>query len=148
MRLDFPVEVVRDDGRVTKRYPYANVATPYEKLRSLDDAERFLKPGVSFAELDALALSVSDLGAAARVNASRTELFRAIERDGARGQPVVNAPLPIRRLCPCRTAVPQAHAERCPRRRSGPSSRHLGNLPSPTWTGYPRPEFKLIFVWD
>ena len=53
-----------DDGRVTTRYPYDNVATPYEKLKSLDDAERFLKPGVSFAELDAFAGSVSDLDAA------------------------------------------------------------------------------------
>ena len=38
--------------------------TPYEKLKSLDGAERFLKPGVSFDELDAFALSVSDLDAA------------------------------------------------------------------------------------
>ena len=68
---------------MTKRYPYANVATPDEKLKSLDDAAQYLKPGVSFAELDALALSVSDLDAAAAVNAARTELFRTIARDRA-----------------------------------------------------------------
>ena len=43
----FPVEIVGDDGRATK------------KLKSLDDAERFLKPDVSFAELDVFAGSVS-----------------------------------------------------------------------------------------
>ena len=47
------------------------MAAPYEKL----------KPGVSYAELDALALSVSDLDAATAVNTARTELFRAIVRD-------------------------------------------------------------------
>lgn len=75
--------IVGADGRATKRYPYANVATPYEKLKSLDDAAQHLKPGVSFAELDALALSVSDLDAAAAVNAARAELFRIIARDRA-----------------------------------------------------------------
>ena len=79
----FPVETVGEDGRVTKRYPYANVATPYEKLKSLDNAARHLKPGVSFAELDALAASVSDLDAAAALNAARTDLFRGIARQGA-----------------------------------------------------------------
>ena len=79
----FPVETVGDDGRTTKRYPYANVATPYDKLKSLDHAERFLKPGVSCAELDAFALSVSDLDAAAAVNAARAEMVRAIARDEA-----------------------------------------------------------------
>ena len=79
----FPVETVGEDGRVTKRYPYANVATPHEKLKSLDNAARYLKPGVSFAELDALAASVSDLDAAAALNAARTDLFRGIARQGA-----------------------------------------------------------------
>ena len=53
---------------------------PYEKLKSLDDAERFLKPGVSFEGLDAFAAAVSDLDAAAAVNAAGAELFRAIAR--------------------------------------------------------------------
>ena len=79
----FPVETVGEDGRATKHYPYANVATPCEKLKSLDNAAQHLKPGVSFAELDALAASVSDLGAAAALNAARTDLFRSIARQGA-----------------------------------------------------------------
>ena len=40
-----------------------DVATPYEKLQCLPDAERFLKPGVTFAELDKVAFAMSDLEA-------------------------------------------------------------------------------------
>ena len=41
----FPVEVVDAKGRVRKRYPHANVMTPYEKLKSLPNAADCLKPG-------------------------------------------------------------------------------------------------------
>ena len=44
----FPVERADDDGRIRKRYPHDAVTTPYERLKSLDGAERFLKPDVSF----------------------------------------------------------------------------------------------------
>ena len=47
--------------------------TPYDRLRSLPDAARFLKPGVDFALLDAVAAAETDLEAARRVqpNAAR-----------------------------------------------------------------------------
>ena len=48
----FPVEHAADDGRLRKRYPHDAVMTPYERLKSLDGAGRFLKPGVAFADLD------------------------------------------------------------------------------------------------
>ena len=35
--------------------------TPRDKLRSLDKAERFLKPGATFGPLDTIAHAVSDL---------------------------------------------------------------------------------------
>ncbi len=47
----FPVETVGDDGRVTRRYPYANVATPHEKFKSLDAAAQYLRPGVTIEQL-------------------------------------------------------------------------------------------------
>ncbi len=74
----FPVEHTDDDGRVRKRYPHDAVMTPYERLRSLDDAERFLKPGITFAALDETASAISDLSAMREVNRARDELFRAI----------------------------------------------------------------------
>ncbi len=74
----FPVEHAADDGRLRKRYPHDAVMTPYERLKSLDGAGRFLKPGVAFADLDRSAHVASDLAAMREVNRAREELFRAI----------------------------------------------------------------------
>jgi transposase InsO family protein len=70
-------------GRQRKRYPYQLMMTPYEKLKSLPDAERFLKPGIRFALLDALASTLSDNEAAQRLNEARTKLFKAIAHRSA-----------------------------------------------------------------
>ena len=43
----FPTHILDAKGRVTKRYRDSDVMTPYDKLKSLDNAERFLNPGVS-----------------------------------------------------------------------------------------------------
>ena len=68
-------------GRTRKRYRDHDIATPYEKLKSLPDAPRFLKPGVTFAALDAVAYAQSDLDAALAVNAARDAVFHAIGRE-------------------------------------------------------------------
>ena len=65
-------------GRQRKRYPYRLMMTPYEKLKSLPQAETFLKPNITFAQLDALAGAMSDNAAAERMNAARSALFRTI----------------------------------------------------------------------
>ena len=39
-------------GKVKKRYPYSNMKTPYEKLKSLPNANSHLKKGVTFNLLD------------------------------------------------------------------------------------------------
>ena len=69
------------NGRVRRVYRAADVRTPYDKLRSLPNAEAHLRPGVTFADLDAEAHAVSDLGAARALNAARDRLFQAIGRD-------------------------------------------------------------------
>lgn len=72
-------ETVTDaKGRQRKRYPYKMMMTPYEKLKSLDHAEQFLKPGVTFAQLDAQALAMSDNDAVQQLNAARVVLFKTI----------------------------------------------------------------------
>ena len=68
-------------GRIRKRYRDQDLATPYEKLKSLPDAARFLKAGVTFERLDIVACAQSDLDAALAVNAAREELFRALGRE-------------------------------------------------------------------
>ncbi len=54
------------------------VLTPYEKLKSLPDAARYLRPGVTFDALDARALAMTDLEANMQANRARDALFRAI----------------------------------------------------------------------
>ena len=65
-------------GRQRKRYPYNLMMTPYEKLKSLPNADTFLKPGLTFQQLDALALAMSDNDAALRLNTARAALFKTI----------------------------------------------------------------------
>ena len=65
-------------GRQRKRYPYKLMMTPYEKLKSLHLAEQFLKPGMTFQQLDAQAKAMSDNDAAQRLNDARAMLFKII----------------------------------------------------------------------
>lgn len=74
----FPDTVTDDKGRQRKHYPYRNLRTPYDKLKSLPDAESYLKPGVSFEQLDAIALAQSDNAAARRLQGARADLFQSI----------------------------------------------------------------------
>jgi len=74
----FPTEVVDAKGRMRKRYRQQDLMTPYEKLKSLPDAERYLKSGITFDQLDAIAYAISDNQAAQQLNQARQELFRHI----------------------------------------------------------------------
>ena len=74
----FPEEAVSPNGRITKRYRYEHLMTPYEKLKSLNNAETFLQPHITFQKLDEIALKQSDNDAARQLNQARTELFQSI----------------------------------------------------------------------
>jgi hypothetical protein len=74
----FAETITDDKGRQRKRYPYQLMMTPYEKLKSLDDAEQFLKPGITFEQLDIQATAMSDNDAAQRLNDARAILFKTI----------------------------------------------------------------------
>ncbi len=74
----FPETVIDAKGRQRKRYRYEHLMTPYEKLKSLPAAETYLKPGVTFENLDVLATAESDTEAARRVTAARDTLFQSI----------------------------------------------------------------------
>ena len=76
----FPTEEIDARGRLRKRYRYDQMMTPYEKLKSLPDAGQYLKPGVTFEQLDDIALAMSDNEAARRLNEARAELFRNINK--------------------------------------------------------------------
>ena len=74
----FPETVTDKNGKQRKRYPYASLMTPYEKLKSLTDAQRYLKPDLSFAILDQIAYQVSDNEAADALQQARRQLFNTI----------------------------------------------------------------------
>ena len=65
-------------GKQKKTYPYRNMMTPYEKLKSLPNAQNYLKPGQSFHTLDAIAYAVTDNLAAERMNRAKFKLFKTI----------------------------------------------------------------------
>lgn len=56
--------------------------TPYGKLKSLPNACSFLKPGITFEYLDAIALSISDNVAAQQMNEAKRQLFKTIFGQG------------------------------------------------------------------
>lgn len=74
----FPETVTDAKGKERKRYRYEQMMTPYEKLKSLPKASQYLKQGVTFKQLDAVASEMSDNEAAAALNKARQRLFQAI----------------------------------------------------------------------
>lgn len=52
--------------------------TPYEKLKSLPNAKQYLKPGVTFEQLDIIAKKHTDNEMAQVVQDARYQLFKTI----------------------------------------------------------------------
>jgi len=75
----FPEIITDAKGKQKKRYRYEHMTTPYEKLKSLPDAERFLKPGLTFQSLDDIAYAISDNEAAKQLQEARHQLFESID---------------------------------------------------------------------
>ncbi len=74
----FPSTVVDAKGRERKHYRYEHLMTPYDKLRSLPDAGRFLKSGLDFEQLDEIAFRISDNEAAGRMKTAQSALFQRL----------------------------------------------------------------------
>ncbi len=74
----FPETFEDRKGKQRKRYPYASLMTPYEKLKSLPSAQAYLKPGLNFQSLDKIACQQSDNEAADRLQKARRKLFDRI----------------------------------------------------------------------
>ena len=81
----FPVSVIDPKGKIRKTYPYEEVRTSYEKLKSLPEAESYLRPGLTFETLDAIANQMSDNQFAERMVKARSNLFQQISRFANRG---------------------------------------------------------------
>jgi transposase InsO family protein len=64
-------------GKRQRRYKPSDYATPYEKLKSLPNAEQYLTANLAFALLDQTASRVSDTECAERMGAAKRKLLRS-----------------------------------------------------------------------
>lgn len=69
---------INDKGKETKYYPKENYMTPYEKLKTLPNAEQYLKTGVTFAELDKIAYNQSDTEYAKHMQEEKSKMLKII----------------------------------------------------------------------
>ena len=77
----FPT-IKRDSKSKEKRiYHYKDMMTPYEKFKSLPNADNYLKPGLSFKKLNDIAKSMSDNEAADLLQQKHKLLFKIIHED-------------------------------------------------------------------
>ena len=74
----FPETITDAKGKERKQYRYKDIKTPYDKFKSLPDVSRYLKPDITFEQLDALAAKMSDNDAALALNNARKKLFKDI----------------------------------------------------------------------
>lgn len=69
---------IDNKGKEVKKYMYKDVYTPYEKFKSLPNAESHLKEGVTFDDLDYKANMMSDSEAAKQMNSALKKLLHKI----------------------------------------------------------------------
>lgn len=74
----FAQETTDKKGKVKKKYPHNAYMTPYEKLKSLPEAEKYLKDGITFEKLDNIAMRYTDNEMAQKVQEERGKLFDKI----------------------------------------------------------------------
>lgn len=70
---------VNAKGKEIKKYLKENYMTPYEKFKSLKNAEQYLKPGVTFTDLDKIANAKSDIEYATNMQAEKFKMLKIIK---------------------------------------------------------------------
>lgn len=75
----FRVTTIDTKGKQTHKYPKGGYMMPYEKLKSLPNAEKYLKPGVSFDLLDQQAYALSDTQWAAAMQDNKAVMWGSIQ---------------------------------------------------------------------
>ena len=74
----FPITLTDNKGKQRKKYRYDKIMTPYEKLKSLNKAENFLKQKLTFKQLDKVAYRISDNEFVDQMNLAKKRLFKHI----------------------------------------------------------------------
>lgn len=77
----YPTIIIDNKGKQKKKYEYKNMMTPYDKLKSLPDAQQYLKAGITFKELDDISKAMTDNEAADFLQQQRSILFKNIHED-------------------------------------------------------------------
>lgn len=77
----FPTVIMDEKGKQKKRYEYKMMMTPYDKFKSLPEAEQYLTEGLTFGKLDDIANAMTDNEAAEHLQQERTLLFKHIHED-------------------------------------------------------------------
>jgi transposase InsO family protein len=104
---------VRTDGKGKAKKVYDVYATPYERLKSLPRARRFLKRGLSFAVLDRIAGAESDTEFARKMQKAKQELLRLCTPVGA------SSPAPLQAAATARPASVEPASVESPQRCAG-----------------------------
>ena len=71
----FATVTLDERGQRRRQYQTQDYRTPFEKLKSLERAAQYLKPGRSLAELEREALAMSDTAWARQMNAAQSRLL-------------------------------------------------------------------------
>jgi hypothetical protein len=75
----FPETITDEKGKQRKIYPYEKMMTPYDKFKSLPDAEKYLKNEMSFEIMDKVAYAMTDNQSAEKLQQGRQSLFKTID---------------------------------------------------------------------
>jgi hypothetical protein len=75
----YAVDEALPDGKVKKKYTLC--MTPYDRLKSLKDAEKYLKPGITFEMLDKIAMTKSDNEFAMAMRNAKVALFEKLRKN-------------------------------------------------------------------
>ncbi len=76
----YATTITNSKGKQKKIYKASGYMTPYEKLKSLPDAKKYLKPGITFAKLDEIAYVMSDTDYAEMMKKAKEKLFVKIAK--------------------------------------------------------------------
>src|ERR1700674_461430 len=104
---------VTTDAKGRSKKVYDVYVTPFERLKSLPKAPRFLKRGVSFRALNCIARAESDTQFASKMQTAKQDLFRLCAQAGA------GAPVPLQNAAGGQPMLPAPQSAQRPRRRAG-----------------------------
>ena len=85
----FATITVDHKGKERKTYKPKDYMTPYQKLKSLPNAEQYLKPGVTFEQLDEIEAAMSDTEFAEAMRKAKYQLEKKIDESEAKELPMV-----------------------------------------------------------